>query len=381
MFEAAPTQPGPPLWLLAELTYRCPLQCPYCSNPLEFAKIKDELDTDTWLRVLREGREAGAVQLGFSGGEPLLRDDLDVLVREACQMGYYTNLLTSGMGLDKTRVAALKEAGLDHIQISFQDSDEDTANHIAGSRKAFQQKLAMAEAIKANDYPMVVNIVLHRDNIDHLDTFLDLCAQMGADYVELANAQYYGWGLVNRDRLMPTREQLVEAEAVTQRYRQQHGERMKLFFVVPDYYETKPKACMSGWGSLFLTVTPDGTALPCHSARDLPLQFPNVRDTSIHDIWYQSSGFNQFRGDEWMKAPCRTCPDKEKDYGGCRCQAYLLTGDMANADPVCEKSEHHHLIEEAVARAQTCAQHNEDVQPLIFRNTHNSKKVIDGTLS
>lgn len=365
---------GPPLWLLAELTYRCPLQCPYCSNPLEFAQIKNELSTDEWLQVLRQGRELGAAQLGFSGGEPLLRQDLEELAGEARGLGYYSNLITSGMGLNYDRVSALKTAGLDHIQLSFQDSEKELNDQIAGSHKAFNKKLEMAQVVKEFDYPMVINFVLHRHNIDHIESILDLCLQLGADYVELANVQYYGWGLHNRDDLMPSAEQLRLAEKVTQRYRKQYQNKMQLIFVVPDYYETRPKGCMNGWGSVFLTVAPDGLALPCHSARDLPITFPNVKTTALRDIWYGSDGFNRYRGDEWMAEPCRSCPEKEKDFGGCRCQAYLLTGQAENADPVCDKSPHHHVIQAAVMRAQ----HREgDVQPLLFRNTKNSKQLAE----
>jgi pyrroloquinoline quinone biosynthesis protein E len=369
----APKRIGPPLWLLAELTYRCPLQCPYCSNPIEFAQIKDELDTEQWLQVLRQGRKLGAAQLGFSGGEPLLRQDLEDLAGEARSLGYYSNLITSGMGLSRERVAALKTAGLDHIQLSFQDSDKELNDQIAGSHKAFDKKLAMAQVVKEFDYPMVINFVLHRHNIDHIESILELCVQIGANYVELANVQYYGWGLHNRASLMPSKEQLRHAEEVTQRYRKQYQQKMQLIFVVPDYYETRPKGCMNGWGSLFLTVAPDGLALPCHSARDLPIAFPNVKDTTLKDIWYGSDGFNQYRGDAWMAEPCRSCPEKGDDFGGCRCQAYHLTGSADNADPVCDKSSHHHLIQAAVAQAQS---HN-DVRPLLFRNAKNSRQMAE----
>ncbi len=369
----APKRIGPPLWLLAELTYRCPLQCPYCSNPIEFAQIKDELDTEQWLQVLRQGRKLGAAQLGFSGGEPLLRQDLEDLAGEARSLGYYSNLITSGMGLSRERVAALKTAGLDHIQLSFQDSDKELNDQIAGSHKAFDKKLAMAQVVKEFDYPMVINFVLHRHNIDHIESILELCVQIGANYVELANVQYYGWGLHNRASLMPSKEQLRHAEEVTQRYRKQYQQKMQLIFVVPDYYETRPKGCMNGWGSLFLTVAPDGLALPCHSARDLPIAFPNVKDTPLKDIWYGSEGFNQYRGDAWMAEPCRSCPEKGDDFGGCRCQAYHLTGSADNADPVCDKSSHHHLIQAAVAQAQS---HN-DVRPLLFRNAKNSRQMAE----
>lgn len=366
-------QPGPPLWLLAELTYRCPLQCPYCSNPVNFSALKDELPTEDWLRVMAEARQLGAAQLGFSGGEPLVRQDLEALVAGGRKLGYYSNLITSGMGLDEARVAALKEAGLDHIQLSFQGSSEDTNNFLAGSRKAFEQKMRIAKAVKSQGYPMVLNFVLHRHNIDFVDEILELSAELGADYVELANAQYYGWALHNRSTLMPTAEQLRQAEKTTNAFREKYPDEMKIFFIVPDYFETRPKACMNGWGSVFLTIAPDGMALPCHSARELPIAFPNVRNMNIADIWYQSQGFNHYRGDDWMQEPCRSCPEKTKDFGGCRCQAYMLTGDAANADPVCDKSPHHDLVLQAVAEAAAA---ESAAVPLLFRNPGNSQSLI-----
>lgn len=364
------SQVGPPLWLLAELTYRCPLQCPYCSNPLNFDRINDELDTGEWLRVFAQARALGAAQLGLSGGEPLLRQDLETLVGEARNLGFYSNLITSGMGLSRERVADLKWAGLDHIQLSFQDSEPGRNDLLAGSRKAFAKKLEMAQVVKEFDYPMVVNFVLHRHNIDHIEDILQLCVDVGADYVELANAQYYGWGLKNRDSLMPSAEQIRRAEAVTADYRQRYGAKMQIYFIVPDYYETRPKPCMNGWASIFLTVAPDGLALPCHSARELPLDFPNVRQHSVEDIWYRSGAFGHYRGDEWMRSPCRSCPDKEKDFGGCRCQAFLLTGDADNADPVCDKSPHHGVIQQALIAASA---KDDQVRPLLFRHRRNAR--------
>jgi pyrroloquinoline quinone biosynthesis protein E len=358
-------RPGPPLWLLLELTYRCPLHCVYCSNPTEFANVGPELGTDDWLRVLREARELGAVQLGLSGGEPLARDDLEPIVAEAHALGFYTNLITSGIGLTESRIRGLKAAGLDHIQLSFQDSTREM-NDFLSSTRTFELKSKAAALIKRYDYPMVLNVVLHRLNIDHVEQILQIAEQMQADYVELANTQYYGWAWLNRERLLPSHEQVLRAEATTQRFRERVGDRMKVYFVVPDYFERRPKPCMNGLGSVFLTVAPDGLALPCHAARMLPgLELPNVRDTSIRSIWFDSPGFNHFRGDSWMKEPCRSCPERAKDFGGCRCQAYLLTGDAANADPVCDLSPYHHLVTEAVARAER--PHIEEKQ-LVFRD-------------
>ncbi|MDN5937333.1 MAG: pyrroloquinoline quinone biosynthesis protein PqqE [Salinisphaera sp.] len=367
--------PARPLWLLAELTYACPLQCPYCSNPTELAAIGRELDTEHWLRVLREAREMGAAQLGLSGGEPLVRRDLEEIVAEACRLGYYSNLITSAIGMDEARLGRLKEAGLDHIQISFQASNEELNNFLGGSA-SFARKKAMARAIKAHGYPMVLNIVLHRRNIDDIAEILDMAEALQADYVELANTQYYGWALHNREALMPTRAQLERAERITNEYRVRLGNRMKLIYVVPDYYEDRPKACMSGWGDIFLTVAPDGVALPCHAARQLPgLAFPNVRDHSIEQIWCDSDAFNHFRGFDWMQEPCRSCPERGNDFGGCRCQAYMLTGDPNATDPVCAKSPQHDVITAAVARANASDAERPPAQPLLFRNPKNSKRL------
>ena len=367
---------GKPLWLLAELTYRCPLQCPYCSNPLDIARVERELDTDEWIRVLRESRAMGAMQLGLSGGEPLIRRDLETIIAEARDLGYYSNLITSGVGMDSDRVARFKEAGLDHIQISFQASDEELNDYLGGTQ-SFQHKLDMARAVKSQGYPMVLNIVIHRHNIDQIEDILRMTIDLEADYVELASTQYYGWSKLNVDTLLPTRAQLEAAEAVAHRYQERMKDRMKIIYVVPDYYETRPKACMNGWGSIFLTIAPDGTALPCHAAAQLPgLEFPNVRDHSIEAIWSDSDAFNRFRGFDWMQEPCRSCPEKTKDFGGCRCQAYMMTGDATAADPVCDKSPHHAELVSEVERIERVAKANPtaEVRPLIFRNMRNSRK-------
>jgi PqqA peptide cyclase len=371
----APTnKPGPPLWLLLELTYRCPLHCAFCYNPTDFARIGPELGTDDWIRVLREARALGAVQLGLSGGEPLMRDDLESIVAEAHGLGFYVNLITSGVGLGEDRIRALQAAGLDHIQLSFQDSSRQM-NDFLSSTRTFDLKSKVAALIKKYGYPMVLNVVLHRLNIDHVEEILNMADRLGADYVELANTQFYGWAWQNREHLMPSREQVERAEEATRRFRERSERPMRILFVVPDYFERRPKACMTGLGSIFLTIAPDGTALPCHAARMLPgLQFPNVREASIESIWFDSSGFNHFRGDAWMKEPCRSCPEKTRDFGGCRCQAYLLTGDAANADPVCDRSAHHHLVIEAVARAD--AKRDPEEKPLVFRSTRNSSTLF-----
>ena len=343
---------GPPLWLLAELTYDCPLHCPYCSNPTDMSDTKDELTTEQWFQVFSQARDMGAVQLGFSGGEPLLRKDLESLVEHARGLGFYTNLITSGIGLTEKRITKLKEAGLDHIQISFQGADPELNDAIAGRGNAYQQKFDMAKSVKAQGYPMVLNFVLSKQNLEQIADIMRLSCELEADYVELATAQYYGWAYQNRDHLLPSREQLVEAEAIVNKFRdEQDGKGPHFIFVTPDYFETRPKACMNGWGTTFLTVTPDGSALPCHSAKMLPLTFPNVKDKSISDIWQQDFSFDYFRGDDWMPHPCKGCDEKEKDFGGCRCQAFMMTGDMHKTDPVCSKSEDHHLIQQAMTSA------------------------------
>ena len=368
----APERAGPPLWLLAEVTYSCPLQCPYCSNPLDIADHKEELSTDEWIKVLRDARKMGATQLGFSGGEPLIRKDLEILIAEARSLGYYTNLITSGVGMDEARVAAFREAGLDHIQVSFQASSEDLNNFLGGS-DSFQHKLEMARQVKAQGYPMVLNFVLHRHNIDDVAAILELSKALEADYVELATTQYYGWAKHNQNNLMPTREQVESAEAVAHQYQKDLEGQMRILYVVPDYFEDRPKPCMNGWGSIFLTIAPDGTALPCHSARIIPgLELPNVKDHSVDWIWHDSPDFNQFRGFEWMKEPCRSCDEKEKDFGGCRCQALMLTGDANNTDPVCDKSPEHGSVLAQVAEIE--AQQVTE-QPLVFRNMRESKKL------
>lgn len=360
----------PPLWLLAELTYACPLQCAYCSNPVDFNGHGKTMDTETWIRVLRDARSMGALQLGLSGGEPLVRQDLETLVAESTKLGYYSNLITSGIGMDAARARSLKAAGLDHIQVSFQSSEANQNDEIAGMR-AYAHKLDMARAVKAAGFPMVLCFVLHRDNLHRLREMLDLAIELEADYVELATTQYYGWALLNRDRLLPTLEQVREAEGVANEYQARLKGKMDIYFVVPDYYEKRPKPCMNGWGSVFLLVTPDGTALPCHAARQLPgFEFPNVQTSSVKDIWQASDAFNRFRGFGWMKEPCASCPEKEKDFGGCRCQAFQFTGDAAATDPVCDKSPLRHLVDEAVSSARSTTIE----KPMVFRNPKNSDR-------
>ena len=362
----------PPFWLLAELTYRCPLHCVFCYNPLNYAAIQNELTTAEWIKVMREARQLGAAQLGFSGGEPLMRDDLEELVDEAHRLGFYTNLITSGVGLNEKRIQTLKTAGLDHIQLSFQDSTQEM-NDFLSSTKTFELKKRVAALIKQYDYPMVMNVVLHRHNLPHIDKIIEMALSLEAEYVELANTQYYGWAMKNREHLIPSHQQLIEAEAIVNQYREKIGKTCKLLFVVPDYFENRPKACMNGWGSVFLGVGPDGAALPCHNAREIPgLDIPNVKHHSMREIWYESKAFNFFRGYEWMQEPCRSCDEKSKDFGGCRCQALMLAGDASKTDPVCSKSPDHGVIEKIIHMAGQTEKKPDPVFPLIFRSDKNS---------
>lgn len=357
---------GKPMWLVLELTYRCPLKCVWCNNPLDFEDYtKKELNTEEWKSVLRQGRELGALQLGFSGGEPMLRDDLEELVAEAEQLGYYTNLITSGVGLSLERLQALKKAGLKQIQLSLQSASRNLTDELVGAR-AHDLKIEVARMIKAEGFPMVLNVPVFRQNIGQVKEILDLAEEIGVDYLEFANIQYYNWALLNREELLPTREQIAHAEKVVNAARERLGKKMTIYFVIPDYYESRPKACMNGWGTIHLTIAPDGAALPCQEVRVIKgLEFPTVREHSLDWLWNDSPLFKKFRGDEWMKEPCRTCDEKEKDFGGCRCQAFLLTGDAANTDPACSRSPHHHVIEMAITKAK---EKNHEPRPLIKRN-------------
>jgi pyrroloquinoline quinone biosynthesis protein E len=363
-------KPPIPLWLLAELTYACPLQCAYCSNPVDYPRYKkNELTTAEWVDVFAQGRALGALQLGLSGGEPLLRADLEELITEARGLGYYTNLITSTVGMDAARVKRLRSAGIDHIQVSFQGANATANDRFAGT-ESFEHKMAMARAIKDTGLPMVLNFVLHRENIDQLPAMLALANDLEADFVELANCQYYGWAWQNRSALMPTQQQLTWAENYTNDFRDQLKRKMDVFFVVPDYFNSTPKPCSNGWGTTFISVTPDGTVLPCHGAVVLPeTEFPSIKRNGLKEIWQQSSLFNRFRGDDWMKQPCAGCDSKGEDFGGCRCQAYLFTGDAANTDPVCHKSPQRGRVDEAIAEGGE--QHSWQ-----YRNPQNSRGLI-----
>lgn len=339
-----------PLGLLAELTYGCPLHCPYCSNPRDLGDRRDELSTGEWQRVLSEAADLGALQVHLSGGEPLLRRDITDIVRAASGLGLYTNLITSALGLSRRRAEQLREAGLDHVQISVQAGEAELSEEIAGLR-SFDRKLSAARLVKKLGWPLTLNVVLHRRNLDRVGGIIALAQALEADRVELANTQYYGWGLLNRDALLPSPEQVARAQAVVRDAVKRLREDMEIIWVLPDYHEQYPKPCMGGWGARQLTVTPYGRVLPCPTAHEVPLPEENVRARPLRWIWESSELFNAYRGTDWMPEPCRSCARKETDFGGCRCQAFALTGDAARTDPVCRLSPDHEIVTEAVAEA------------------------------
>ncbi len=337
-----------PTTLLAEVTHRCPLHCPYCSNPLDLVQAQGELTTDEWKRVFDQARALGVLQLGLSGGEPLVRKDLEQLAAHARSLGMYQTLVTSGLGFTRPRAEGFMAAGLEHVQISLQDADDDNAERIAGVRSV-KQKRAAAALVRELGFAFTVNVVLHRENLDRIEQIIELAADLGADRVELANTQYYGWGLLNRSLLLPSRAQVERARAAAEAAKVRYRGTMQIVFVLPDYFEMYPKACYAGWGSVYLVVSPDGRVLPCHGATQITtLTFPNARDHSLEWIWREDPAFAAYRGDGWMKEPCRSCPRKTVDFGGCRCQAFALTGDAANTDPVCTLSPNRHFIDEAL---------------------------------
>jgi pyrroloquinoline quinone biosynthesis protein E len=331
-----------PLGLLAELTHRCPLACPYCSNPLELEGRAGELDTASWARVFQEAAAMGILQVHLSGGEPASRRDLVEITQAASEAGLYTNLITSAIGLDADRLGRLRAAGLDHVQVSIQDTDKASSDRIAGYEGAHARKLAFAGVVTGLGMALTVNAVIHRANIARLTQMVDLAASLGAGRVEIAHAQYYGWALRNRTALMPTRAQIDQALQEMEQLRTRYAGTLAIDSVIPDYYASRPKPCMGGWGLRSLNVTPSGLVLPCHAAQTIPgLEFWSVRDHSLAEIWARSPAFQAFRGTQWMQEPCRSCAFKEADFGGCRCQALALAGDAAATDPVCDLSPLH----------------------------------------
>src|SRR6188508_1061608 len=343
-----PTLHAPrPLGLLAELTHRCPLGCPYCSNPLALDPREGELDTATWVRVLHEAAALGVLQVHLSGGEPAARRDLVEITAGARAAGLYTNLITSGVGVTSKLMDALADAGLDHVQISIQDSEPTSADRIAGYEGAFARKRALAAEVVRRKLPLTVNAVMHRANIDRIGEMVDLALALGASRVEIAHVQYYGWAMKNRAMLMPSRAQVDEAVRQVELLRTRHHGRIVIDAVVPDYFARFPKPCVGGWGRRSLNVTPAGKVLPCHAAESIPgLEFWNVREHSLADIWRASPAFMAFRGTDWMQEPCKSCPKQKEDFGGCRCQAFALTGDARATDPVCHLSPRHALVAE-----------------------------------
>jgi len=339
---AAQACPRTPVGLLAELTHRCPLQCPYCSNPLELERVTGELPTEAWIDVLAQAAELGILQLHLSGGEPTVRRDLEDIVAQAARVGLYSNLITSAVPLTRERLEGLAERGLDHVQISIQDANAGNADNIAHYQGGLAKKLEVARWVRALGLPLTINVPIHRQNIDSLPEIIDLAVRLGAGRLEVAHVQYYGWALQNRQALMPTRAQVLASAELVERERERLKGILTIDFVVPDYYARRPKPCMGGWGRGIMNITPSGKVLPCHAAESIPgLVFDNVRDRRLSDIWLDSQAFQAFRGTGWMREPCRSCELREIDWGGCRCQAFAITGVAAEADPACDKSSFH----------------------------------------
>jgi pyrroloquinoline quinone biosynthesis protein E len=353
-----------PVGLLAELTHRCPLQCPYCSNPLALERPAAELPTEAWLDVLAQAAELGVLQLHLSGGEPTVRRDLEDIVAQAARVGLYSNLITSAVGLTRPRLQALAERGLDHVQISFQDTQAANADRIAHYSGGHAKKLEAARWVRELDLPLTLNAPIHRQNIDSLPAFIDLAVTLGAQRLEVAHVQYYGWALQNRAALMPTREQVLHSASLVAEARDRLKGILVIDFVVPDYYARRPKPCMGGWGRGIVNITPSGKVLPCHAAESLPgLAFDNVRDKPLREIWLTSDAFQKYRGTAWMQEPCRSCEFREQDWGGCRCQALAFAGEATLADPACNKSPHHRAFT-AIAEQEAAA----EPAPFLFRS-------------
>jgi pyrroloquinoline quinone biosynthesis protein E len=346
---------APPLALLAELTHRCPLQCPYCSNPLQLERANMEMTTAEWKRVIDEAAAMGMLQIHFSGGEPTARKDLEELVRHAHAAGLYINLITAGVLLDEARLQALADAGLDHVQLSFQDSEAAGGDRIGGYARGHAKKLVIAGLVRKIGLPLTLNFVVHRHNLHHLEALFDMAVELGAHRAEIAHVQYYGWALKNRAALMPTREQIEAAVKVVEAARERLKGVLVIDAVVPDYYAKRPKSCMGGWGRQFLNVSPSGKVLPCHAAETITsLSFDSARQRGLAEIWRDSEAFKRFRGTAWMPEPCRSCDRREIDWGGCRCQAFAITGDPAATDPACGLSPRHEDLV-GIAEAESAA--------------------------
>lgn len=343
--DATRVPPPAPLGMLAELTHRCPLSCPYCSNPVELDKRSGELDTETWKRVFSEAAAMGVLHLHLSGGEPTARKDIVELTAHAVKVGLYTNLITSGIGVQREKLVELADAGLDHVQLSIQDAESENADKIAGLPGAHDKKRIFAGWVLELGLPLTINAVIHRGNVENIEALVNMALNFGARRVEIAHSQYYGWALENRKMLMPTREQVMTAAETVERLRTELQGKLVIDAVVPDYYARRPKPCVGGWGKQSLNVTPQGKVLPCHAAETIPhLEFDYVTEKSLSEIWTNGSAFEAYRGTSWMKEPCTSCPRKEIDFGGCRCQALAITGDPRNADPACSLSPYHAKI-------------------------------------
>lgn len=347
MTQVLRSKTPPPIAMLAELTYRCPLSCPYCSNPVQMAARDAELDTDTWADVFRQAADLGVLQLHLSGGEPAARRDLEELVAAAREAGLYTNLITSAIGLTQKRLAALDAAGLDHVQLSLQGTDAEMADRIGGYKGGFKRKMQAAAWIVEAGFPLTLNAVVHRQNLHQLPDAIEMAVAMKARRMEVAIVQFHGWAMLNRDAMMPTKQQAEEASAIVAEARERLKGTMVIDYVPADYHSDYPKRCMGGWGTTGLNVTPDGLVLPCHAAQTIPtLTFDNVRDRALAEIWYDGAAFNAYRGEDWMQEPCRSCDRRKLDFGGCRCQAMAIAGDPAATDPVCVKSPLHGRMRE-----------------------------------
>ena len=360
-----------PYALVAELTYRCPLRCVYCSNPTDYMKFADRLTTNDWLRVFRESEQAGVLQVNLSGGEPLLRGDLTALVEGAAQLELYVNLITSGIPVDRDKLAELRNAGLNSVQLSIQDTQADDSDLIAG-KASFQKKIQVAKWVKELGLPLTLNFVLHRNNLNRVAEIIAMAEELAAERLELANTQYLAWALVNRHHLLPTREQLNRARQCAALAKERLKGKMEILFVLPDYYSDVPKACMSGWGRRYIVVRPDGLVMPCHLAHTIRgLVFDNALQRSIDDIWQNSAAFQAFRGQEWMPEPCRSCDRQTLDYGGCRCQAFQLTGDARMTDPACSLSPEHSKI---LAARETAAESGAQIN-FVYRSASRNARV------
>jgi pyrroloquinoline quinone biosynthesis protein E len=359
-----------PVGLLAELTHRCPLQCPYCSNPLELERVNTELTTAEWQDVMRQAAELGILQIHLSGGEPTVRKDLEDIVEVAAKVGLYTNLITAGVTLTRDRLKRLKELGLDHVQLSIQDVDDANAEKISAYKNGLAKKRELGKWVRELDMPLTINAPIHRHNIENLPNIINFAVEMGAGRIEVANIQYYAWALKNRASLMPTRAQVLKSAEIVEEAKERLKGIMVFDFVVPDYYAKTPKPCMGGWGRGIMNVTPQGRVLPCHAAESIPgLEFDNVKSKRLADIWLNGQAFQKYRGTSWMKEPCRSCPRAEIDFGGCRCQAMAFTGDATNTDPACKFSPHHAAFVLAAEQESTQA----NPPPFVYRRVGGAK--------